>query len=302
MQLSRIRWHALAAAAACSLAGFGCSTADHGASTAGDGGASPTGDAPGARADAASDAPGATPGTKRGVAYSFKSAADLSALGPEITWWYNWSDKPDVAATAPGFIPMVWNGNFTAAGLETDVPADAKYLLGFNEPNFGAQANMTPAEAAAKWPELQAFAQRRGMKLVSPAVNYCGGNCNETDPFVWLHKFFDACTDCQVDYVAMHWYACDRPAITSTVAKYEQQFGKPLWITEMSCLDSPAKVNDTDELAYLKDAVDALESDPMVFRYAWFTGRSTGSPPISLLAADGKLTALGTAYAAAPHD
>jgi len=98
----------------------------------------------------------------------------------------------------------------------------------------------------------------------------------------------------------MHWYACDKPALTNTLAKYKQ-FGKPLWVTEISCLDTAAKVNDADELAYMKDAVDALESDPMVFRYAWFTGRSTGSPPISLLAADGKLTTLGTAYAAAPH-
>jgi hypothetical protein len=79
-------------------------------------------------------------------------------------------------------------------------------------------------------------------------------------------------------------------------------FDKPLWVTEMSCLDTKSKVNDADELAYMKDAVDALESDPKVFRYAWFTGRSTNSPPISLLAGDGKLTALGTAYIAQPHD
>jgi hypothetical protein len=39
-----------------------------------------------------------------------------------------------------------------------------------------------------------------------------------------------------------------------------------------------------------------------VFRYAWFTGRSSETPAISLLGADGKLTPLGAAYAAQPHD
>jgi hypothetical protein len=304
MQLSRIRWHALAAAA-CTLGGLGCGSADVSAAPSGDatdGGASSNADATGN-----DDAPGQTsaaPGTKRGIGYGFPSAADLSALGPTVTWRYNWSDKPDTAATGPGFIPMVWNGNFTTADLEAHVPADAKYILGFNEPNFVHQANMTPAAAAAKWPELQAFAQSHGMKLVSPAVNYCGGagQCIDTDPFDWLQQFFDACKDCQVDYVGMHWYACDKPALTNTLAKYEKQFGKPLWVTEISCLDDTSKVNAAAELTYLKDAVDALEADPMVFRYAWFTGRATGNDaPVSLLGADGKLTALGTAYAAAPH-
>jgi len=246
------------------------------------------------------DAAPAAPGSKRGVAYGFRSAADLAVLGPAVTWWYNWADRPDAGPPDSAFIPMTWNGAFTTKSLEDHVPAGAKYILGFNEPNFGAQASMTPAEAAARWPELQAFARSRGMKLVSPAVNYCGGDCNETDPFVWLQKFFAACTDCQVDYVGMHWYACDKPALTNTIAKYKQ-FGKPLWITEIACLDNRAKVNEADELAYMKDAVEAMEADPMVFRYAWFTGRSTNSPAISLLGADGKLTALGEQYASLPH-
>jgi hypothetical protein len=300
MQLSRIRWCMLAIA----LAGPGCSSAElSGSASGGDAGNSPVPDAPSGGSTGAPDAPGtvgAQPAAKRGIAYGFKSAADLSVLGPTIAWWYNWADKPDTTALGPDFIPMTWNGSFTTAGLTKDVPASAKYILAFNEPNFVQQADMTPEAAAARWPELQAFAQSRGMKLVSPAVNYCGGSCIDTDPFDWLARFFAACTDCQVDYVAMHWYACDKPALTNTLAKYEQQFHKQLWVTELACLDTASKVDDADELAYMKDAVDALEADPMVFRYAWFTGRSTGSPPISLLGADGQLTALGAAYVAQP--
>ena len=299
MTVSLLRGCTFAALVSC-LGGIGCGGSDNAASDADarrDAGGT-AGDAGGAR-DAGNT--NTAPRGKRGVAYGFQSAADLAALGPSISWWYNWSDKPDFTATSgAAFLPMVWDERFTTATLEAHVPAGAEYLLTFNEPNFVDQANMTPAEAAAKWPELQAFARSRGMKLVSPAVNYCGSPCNDTDPFDWLQKFLDACTGCQVDYIAMHWYACDKPAIVNTLARYEQQFHKPLWVTELACLDDRSKVNDAAELAYLKDAVAALEADPMVFRYAWFTGRSTNSPPISLLGATGKLTALGAAYAAQP--
>src|SRR4051812_15477936 len=249
---------------------------------------------------AAGDAPQGGPGSKRGVAYGFRSAADLAALGPSVTWWYNWADRPDAGPPDAAFIPMVWNGMFDVPTLDSHVPADAKYLLGFNEPNFVNQANLTPEEAAARWPDVEQFARSRGIKLVSPAVNYCGSPCNVADPFVWLQRFFAACPGCQVDYVGMHWYACDKPALVNTLAKYKQ-FGKPLWVTELACLDDSSKVNAAAELAYMKDAVAALEADPMVFRYAWFTGRSSDTPAISLLGADGKLTSLGAAYAAQPH-
>ena len=118
---------------------------------------------------------------------------------------------------------------------------------------------------------------------------------------MWLQKFFAACTNCQVDYVAMHWYACTKGALTSTLAKYEQQFGKPLWVTEFSCLDERDKVNEAAELVYMQDAVAALEADPMVFRYAWFTGRFPADPPVNLLTpASGQLTPLGQKYVTLP--
>jgi len=245
---------------------------------------------------------------KRGIAYGYHSDADLTALSAGIGWWYNWAARPDgtLMSGYPGlgveYVPMVWGGTFDVATLERQVPAGAKYLLTFNEPNFGAQANLTPAQAAALWPQIETFAKSRGMKLVSPAVNYCGSPCNETDPFVWLQKFFAACTGCQVDYVAMHWYACTKAALTTTLAKYVQQFGKPLWVTEFSCLDEPSRVNDAGELAYMREAVAALEADPMVFRYAWFSGRFTSQPVVNLLApTSGQLTPLGQQYVTLPR-
>ncbi len=47
----------------------------------------------------------------------------------------------------------------------------------------------TPAQAAALWPTVEAFADAHNLKIVSPALNYCGGSCNETNPFTWLDAF-----------------------------------------------------------------------------------------------------------------
>ena len=196
---------------------------------------------------------------------------------------------------------MIWGGTFDATKLATQVPAGAKYLLTFNEPNFGAQSNLTPAQAAALWPQIEAFAKSKNLAIVSPALNYCGGSCNETNPFTWLDAFFAACTGCKVDYVAMHWYACSKSALTGYLEEYETKYDKPLWLTEFSCLDGSQAATDGNEETYMKTALAVLEADPMVFRYSWFTGRSTGTPAISVLdTASGALTALGQTYVSFP--
>ncbi len=250
---------------------------------------------------------GASAPRKRGLAYGSDSQADLAALSAGIGWWYDWSPHPDGtlgdAGPPPGveFVPMIWGGTFDPATLAQQVPAGAKYLLTFNEPNFGSQSNLTPQQAAALWPQIESFAQPRGLKIVSPALNYCGGNCNETNPFTWLDAFFAACTGCQVDYVAAHWYACTKSALTGYLSEYETKYGKPLWLTEFSCLDSSG-ITTAVESQYMNDALSALEADPMVFRYAWFTGRSTQQPAIDLLgSASGTLTPLGQQYVAFPQ-
>ena len=251
--------------------------------------------------------PDAAPGRacKRGVAYNREDAADADVLSPSVGWWYNWSPLPDPdaypALRAGGleFVPMVWTGppraSIDVAGLIADIPDDARYLLGFNEPNFGEQANLTPAEAAAAWPQLEEIARARNLQLVSPALNYCGGDCNETDPFVWLDAFFAACDGCRVDHIAFHWYACTPEALETILGRFEA-YGRPVWVTEFSCLDA-ADTSEPVQQQYMRDALPILEADPQVFRYAWFIARSsTAGTPYALLAEPGRLSALGESY------
>lgn len=247
------------------------------------------------------------PNCKRGIAYGHHTPSDMSALSHGVSWWYNWSPRPEsaVANAYAGlgmeFTPMVWGGSFNGDAISNELVSDARYLLGFNEPNFFVQANLSASAAAALWPQLETIADANSLELVSPAPNFCGPaeSCHDTSPFDYLDDFFAACTNCRVDYIAAHWYACDGPALTWYLGELKK-YGKPIWLTEFSCGDG----NDRSlakQKQYMQDAVTILEADDAVFRYAWFAGRTTAIPNVDVLGDDGELTELGELYLSLPH-
>ena len=133
-------------------------------------------------------------------------------------------------------------------------------------------------------------------------MNFCGpaASCNGTNPYQYLKDFFAACTGCRVDYVAVHWYD-NFPSLqdylepTGSLEGFEQ-FGKPIWLTEFSLNGSASAAN---QEAFMKQAIPYLESNPHVFRYAWFS-----ADPIlnaKLINADGTPTALGQVYIDLPQ-
>lgn len=238
---------------------------------------------------------------KRGVAFGRNTATGLTALSKKVTWWYNWSTAPETAvrdvyaSLGIEFAPMIWDE--TRYGNASSIPNGSKTLLGFNEPNFFAQANLSAAQAAAEWPNVQQIAQSRGMKLASPAVNFCGpaSSCHDTDPFNYLSAFFAACPSCQVDYIAAHWYACDLPALQWYIGQLKTKFpNKPIWLTELACGDG-ADRSLAKQKTYMQSAIPYLESEPQVAKYAWFADQNA-VPNVALTDASGALTELGQLY------
>jgi hypothetical protein len=262
---------------------------------------------------ASSVVPAQSAACKRGVAYGHHSVADIQALSKGVSWWYNWDFRPDEALRAGAyreaaveFVPMIWGAKSDRAAAKTAIPDGVSVLLGFNEPNFGDQANLSAADAAALWPELESIADAKGLRLVSPAVNFCGGKCQDTDPFHYLEQFFLACRGCRVDVVAMHIYVGCSPKgenkaewLINHVESYKKRFTQPLWLTEFAC-DSAQSF--ADQEAFLEDAVAYLEAEPRIERYAWFSGRATNMAYVDLLAGSGKLSSLGELYVNAPKD
>ncbi len=256
---------------------------------------------------------------KRGLSYGYHTGADLAALAPGVSWWYNWSETPEAAvADVYGdygfdFVPITCNCAFNETKLRDFLTAhpETKYLLAFNAPNFLEQANMTPKQVATIWPRLEAIADDYQLKIVSPAVNYCGDCVTEdgrtyNDPVQYLDDFFAACPDCRVDYIAVHCYMGDANALAWYISLF-QKYNKPIWLTEFSGYDTNGAINTkADQINFMTEAVEFLENEPSVFRYAWFIGRGSGYnnfPYFDLLGARGKLTPLGEAYVNMPtHD
>jgi PKD repeat protein len=235
------------------------------------------------------------------MAYGYHSQADLDKVAEGVSWWYNWSAVPDDAvktyysSLGVEFVPMAWNNNFTVAGMIEQIPAGAKYLLAYNEPNFTVEANITPAQAAAAWYKLEEVAAARNLEIVSAAAAYCGGGVcipGYESPITWHDEFFAACPDCKVDYIAFHNYEPTVGGLTALVGNMKK-YNRPIWVTEFAYWDN---ATETNKITYLQNAVAAFENDPDIFRYSWFTGRSTPNPSVSLLGADGLLKPLGTAY------
>ncbi|HEX8476811.1 MAG TPA: glycosyl hydrolase [Telluria sp.] len=256
---------------------------------------------------------------KRGIAYELTSAADMQALAPGVSWYYNWGTAPKINLTVAAikstyqmdYFPMIWNANNDPAAMTAYLLANPgiKYLLLLNEPNLVDQANLSPADAAAQWPRFEAIARATGVKLVGPAITW-GTMANYSDPVKWMDAFLAAYQAAnggrspQIDYLAFHWYDYGLAGQLDSLLKY----GKPVWVTEMANWHSQNDGAQIDTLARQKEQMTAMvklcEERADVFRYAWFIGRmgSEGDPHFtSLLGADGVLTKLGELYVSLPY-
>jgi hypothetical protein len=257
----------------------------------------------------------ATKSGKRGVAYDLADPADLAALSPGVSWWYNWSPTPNSAVPANYassyqmlFYPMLWNGNFNATSVVAYLKANPsiQYMLVMNEPNCVEQSNLTPTQAAAVWPQYEAVAAQTGVKIVGPAITWCDMT-NYTNPVTWLDAFYAAYEAAnngnqpQIDYLAFHWYDYGLADQLNALDKY----GKQIWVTEFANWHSADDGAQIDTLALqeaqMTDMVSTCETRSDVFRYAWFTGRMSPDPHYtSLLGSSGQLTGLGTTYLSLP--
>lgn len=250
-----------------------------------------------------------TKSTKKGIAYGHHSIEDISVESASLSWWYNWSNAPEseVANVFQNynmeFVPMAWNSTFDETAIRNYYAShtNCKYLLGFNEPNFTTQANLTPKQVAALWPKLEKIASDYGLKLVSPAVNYCDkcvsdGGVTYSDPVAYLDAFFASCPTCKVDYIAVHNYMCYSGALSSYIDLFKK-YNKPIWLTEFACWDQQNITLDMQK-SYIMGALDYLENEPSIFRYSWFNGDRSGKYPYLDLfkQQSGELTELGTIY------
>ena len=244
---------------------------------------------------------------KRGVASSRFLASDPAVLQRvHPAWAYDWSWQAPPSAGGVEWVPMVWGAGSVSNASIRALTADrrsgrARFLLGFNEPDSGSQANMTPEQAAALWPRLEST----GLRLGSPAPAV------PTDG--WLSRFMAVARTrrLRVDFIALHFYQdfTDPQAVDelrSQLISIHRRYGKLLWITEIGALDIGAwgehmHSSPSGALAssYLKRLLQMLDGLSFVQRYAWFTdfcARAPGCPYSALFNRSESPTELGRLY------
>jgi hypothetical protein len=211
-----------------------------------------------------------TGSAKRGLAYNNPQLlARFLNSGTKVSWAYNWGQYDD-SGTSLEFCPMLWGlkldfAQTWPANAQKAIDGGSKCLFSFNEPDLGAQANLSPQVAAQKHIELMnPFA---GKALIgSPAITNSGAANQGID---WLKQFFAACAGkCQVDFVNVHIYGVDTTTFLTHLRNVNAAFGKPVWITEFAFDGSDDQIN-----TQLETVIDQIENNPtysFVDRYSYF--------------------------------
>jgi len=239
----------------------------------------------------------------KGVANSPCAARQM--LG--VTWYYNWTQtesEPCSNGQGGQFVPMIWGhtGNEqSASGIASSITSFVNkgygFVLGFNEPDNSGQSNVPVATAISLWPSFNNAA----IKIGTP-----GTAANANPGMAWYSSFMNmlnADTSLRADFMAIHWYGWNAGSCNATASeldsyiKWAEGFAgnRPIWITEFGCLNNSAPDVQT-VVTFFNGAVTMFAKHPRLVRYAWYPWATNHA----LVDSAGALTALGTAFAAAP--
>jgi hypothetical protein len=238
---------------------------------------------------------------KKGVAFTNRALAwshKTSELG--AYWMYSWGNKlrEEIPANVE-FVPMFWGaGSVNQENIDRikqwGEDGTVKYVLGFNEPDGASQADMTVDEAIALWPQLEQI----GLPLVSPAT------VNPTNE--WMQEFMQKADEqgLRVDYVAVHHYGgANVLAFIKKLKETYEAYDRPIWITEFAVADwnatSPQnnRYSEAEVMAFMEEALVALDDIDWVFRYSWFDGKNAPLYTSALFDDSARITPVGQMYA-----
>ena len=219
-----------------------------------------------------------------------EECTDLENLN--VSWYYNWTPEPNCPKDENvEFIPMIWSehslvGDNYEKYLVPLIGSDYPALLGYNEPNWLGQAEMTVDEALQYWPMLE----ETGLRLGSPATTGRSG-------LDWTIEFLKGARTrgYRIDFLALHWYGdCSNTEGLKNFLDYYDAFGMPMWLTEWSCYKQDMPTN----TAFLEKAIPVLQSYKRMERYAWYSNRTTSESykGAALFDSTGRPTPAGEVY------
>ncbi|MFI5954477.1 glycoside hydrolase family protein [Cryptosporangium sp. NPDC051539] len=244
--------------------------------------------------------------SKKGAALNPFGAIRSSLADSGVSWYYDWDASPQGISAPPGvhFVPMIWGTKSMNDETLAAVKQRGDTLLGFNEPDFESQSNMSPSEALDLWPRLEAT----GMRLGSPAPAF-----GAADDGSWFDQFMKGAKSrgYRVDFIALHWYGGDFETENAVeqLQRYLQRtwdrWHKPIWLTEYALINfgNGAEVASPEQQsAFVTASTKMMDGLSFVERYSWFKfspPKEGGQAGTTLYNEDGSRTTMGDAYRAA---
>ncbi|GIH14238.1 sigma-70 family RNA polymerase sigma factor [Rugosimonospora africana] len=241
---------------------------------------------------------------KKGVCVWNFTGVSQALAQSKASWYYTWSTTHSGVTTPSGvqFVPMIWGSASVTASALSQAKNAGHYLLGFNEPDRGDQANMTVAQALDLWPQLMATGSTLGSPAVATGGDKAGG---------WLDQFMSgaASRGYRVDFITLHWYGGDFVTasavseLKSYLSAVYNRYHKPIWLTEYALINfanGTSYPSDSQQAAFVTASAKMLGGLSYVQRYAWFGLPAADSGPSTGLFHSGpSVTAAGRAFEAA---
>lgn len=243
--------------------------------------------------------------SKKGMAMGGDMSDQVAMRKLNVSWYYNWGMDPfnNSIDENVAHVPMMWGGGEDNIEAMKTFTTDSNYILGFNEPDIGSQANMTYWDATKVWGE---YITPLKLRKISPAPAAPGGDSNWLKKFMfggyickntWLNdgswgdyndyedeatKTWVAGYNEDVDAVVLHYYRniINLDGMVEAVNNLWNTYHKPIWITEVSVVGTKGTDQDYSyELPeararmaeYVKGMVQKMDAIPYVERYCWFS-------------------------------
>lgn len=213
--------------------------------------------------------------TKKGIAVSTDMGCNLNPENLNVGWYYNWGTTPFTYTGYENieYVPMVWgdkNASLINNKINTAINQGYKYILGFNEPDFTNQANMSVEQAVSLWP----YFMNKDIHVGSPASAFWPSISTS-----WFQPFMTQIknSNMDVDFIAVHcypdgWNGGKSMAdwfLEEIVDKTWEMYHKPIWITEFST--SGSGITNEGTAAFIENLLPGLDEREYVERYSFFS-------------------------------
>ncbi|KAH7341264.1 glycosyl hydrolase catalytic core-domain-containing protein [Rhizoctonia solani] len=228
--------------------------------------------------------------------------------GHEVSWYFTWSPQSWVVPPPAQleFVPQLWGARdaqlFPTIVNATSIAANGwKNILGMNEPELPAQANMAAQDGVSFWKTHLEPLKSTGVRLGSAATT-SGPNGK-----AWMQEFFALCAgSCTVDFLALHWYGNVADEFIAYLEDFHSTFQRPIWVTEYSCQNfvNHAQCTYEEIVQFLNITQTYMDQTPWVERYAWFGAMASLPDNVNNLTAlmnpSGVINDLGRQYIGNP--